>query len=223
MADTRKFSKTDSNKMKVCFDDLESLNKFSKVNIQGLTDQDLEEFIEKYPHLLLRDISPTPFKDFKNIHGRYFEMMKSDSGSQKVKSDLVRVQSSLLEKISEVRQSLEKSDSPQMLSFTGTVTISLNSDSGKYVEVYMPEGFDPKSKIDVEMECRIIAVKYFEVISYLCQELPSDRLKVCEKCGTPFFQATAREKFYCSALCSKAVAQAQYIQRKTKGGDHNEK
>ena len=223
MADTRKFSKTDSNKRTVFFDDLESLNKFSKVNIQSLTDQELEEFIKEYPHLLLRDVSSNLFLDFANVHLRYLEMMESDLGSQKIKSDLVRVQSSLLEKISELRHSLEKQESSQLLSFKGTVKLTFDSDSKKYVAVYIPEEFDPQSKIDIEMECRIIAVKYFEVIAYLCQELPTDRLKVCEKCCTPFFQATAREKLYCSALCSKAVAQAQYIERKTKGGDHNKK
>ncbi len=219
----KKFSKTDSNKIRIFFDDLEKLNKFSKLNIQSLTDPELEKFIKEYPHLLLRDISTKPFQDFINIHGKYFEMMKDDSGAQKVKSALVRVQSCLLEQISEVRHSLEKPDLRQLLSFTGTVTITFDPDENKYVETYRPEGFDPNSKIDTEMEGRIISVKYFEVVAYLCQELPYDRFKVCEKCGTPFFQATAREKVYCSALCSKAIAQAQYIQRKAQGGDHSEK
>ena len=223
MATKRKFTKTDSSRIRNFFDDLEKLNKYSKINIQNLTDPELEALIGEYPHLLLRDISAIPFRDFANIHYRYLGMMNSDLGAQKVKSALVRVQSCLLERISEVRQSLEKSELSQLLSFTGTVTITFDPATNRYVQTYMPEGFSPELKIDTEMECRIISVKYFEVIAYLCQELPHDRLKVCEKCGTPFFQATVREKIYCSALCSKAVAQAQYIQRKVQGGDYNKK
>ena len=102
MTAKKKFSQMDSNKIRTFFDDLEGMNKFSKLNIQSLTDQELEDFIKEYPHLLLRDISIIPFQDFTGIYHRYFEMIKSDLGPQKVKSDLVRVQSSLLEKISEV-------------------------------------------------------------------------------------------------------------------------
>ncbi len=216
----KKFSKISSDKRRVYFDDLEKLNKFSKINIQQLTDQELEGLIEDYPHLLLRDISAKPFRDFASIHNRYFEMMNTDLGPQKVRSDLVNVQSRLLERMSEARKSLKRPESGQLMSFTGTITITFDSESGKYVQTYMPEGLSPDSIIDVEMECRIIEVKYFEVITYLCQELPPGRLKVCGKCATPFFQATAREKVYCSALCSKAVSQAQYMKRIVKGGDH---
>ena len=223
MANTKNFTKTDSSKIKNSFDDLEKLNKFSKLNIQNLTDPEIEALIGEYPHLLLRDISTKLFQDFAEINHKYSEMMNADLGPQKVKSALVRVQSCLLEQISEVRQSLKKSELNLLLSFTGTITITFDPETNKYVQRYMPEGFSPESEVDIEMECRIIAVKYFEVVAYLCQELPPDRLKVCEKCGTPFFQATAREKMYCSALCSKAVAQAQYIQRKNKGGDRIKK
>ena len=223
MANTKNFTKTDSSKIKNSFDDLEKLNKFSKLNIQNLTDPELEALIGEYPHLLLRDISTKPFQEFAETLDKYSEMFKADLGPQRVKSALVRVQSYLLERISEVRQSLEKSEHHQLLSFAGTITITFDPETNKYIQRYLPEGFNPESKIDIEMECRIISVKYFEVVAYLCQELPPDRLKVCEKCGTPFFQATAREKMYCSALCSKAVAQAQYIQRKNKGGDRIKK
>lgn len=223
MAVKKKFSKTDSSKIRIFFDDLEKLNKFSKLNIQNLTEPELEALIGEYPHLLLRDISTKPFQEFAETLDKYSEMFKADLGPQRVKSALVRVQSCLLEQVSEVRQSLEKPEHHQLSSFTGTITIIFDPETNKYVQRYMPEGFDPESKIDVEMECKIISVKYFEVVAYLCQELPADRFKVCEKCGTPFFQATAREKIYCSALCSKAVAQAQYIERKTKGGDKNKK
>jgi len=223
MTKKRKFSKTDSSKITNSFDDLEKLNKFSKLNIQNLTDPEIEALIGEYPHLLLRDISTKPFQDFAEINHKYSEMMNADLGPQRVRSALVRVQSCLLEQVSEVRQSLEKPELHQLLSFTGTVTITFDPDTNKYVQTYIPEGFSPESKINTEMECRIISVKYFEVVAYLCQELPHDRFKVCEKCGTPFFQATAREKKYCSALCSKAVAQAKYIKNKTKGGEHDKK
>jgi len=219
MATIKYFTKPDSAKRKTFFDDIEKLSEFSKINFHSMSDTEIKKFIKDYPHLLIRDITTIPFQDFAKIYQRYDKLMETEAGFQKVRTSLSSVQNTLLEKISEVKYSLEKTESDKLLSFTGTVTISFDSETKKYVEIYMPEGFDPDSEISTEQECKIITVKYFEIIAYLCQELPADRFKVCEKCGTPFFQATAREKLFCSAKCSKAVAQAQYMERKTQGSD----
>ncbi len=219
MSATRNFTKPNLLKRQRFFDDIEALNKFSKVNVHQMTDEQLEKFIEDYSHLLIRESTTVPFQDFAHIHARYVKMMESKLEYQKVKSSLATVQSTLLEEISKVRHSLEKVVPSQLLSFSGIVTITFDSKANQYVEVYIPDGFSSDGRIDTEMECRLISVKYFEVLAYLCQELPPDRFKVCEKCGTPFFQATAKLKRFCSSNCSKAVAQAQYIERKNKGGE----
>jgi len=219
MPEKKYFTKPDLGKRNFFFKDIENLNKFSKINIHNLTDAEIKEFIGDYPHLLLRDITKSPFLDYTKISLRYIEMMKTEPGLQKIRSSLSSVQNALLEKISEVRCSLKNSELNQLLSFSGTITITYNSGTNQFIEIYMPENFDPDAKFNTDMECKIIRVKYFESIAYLCQELPADRFKICGKCDTPFFQATAREKLFCSDKCSKAVAQASYMKRKTQGGD----
>jgi len=213
------FTKPDLGKRKTFFKDIERLNKFSKINIHNMTDEEIKEYIGDYPHLLLRDINTAPFQAFTKIHYRYFKMMKTETGLQKVRSSLSSVQNALLGKISKVKFSLKNSKSNNLLSFSGTITIAFDSNTNKYVEHYMSEDLNLATKINTEMECKIIKAKYFEAIAYLCQELPPDRFKICNKCDTPFFQATAREKLFCSEKCSKAVAQAHYMERKEQGGD----
>jgi hypothetical protein len=223
MTTKKKFSESSPNKKRTFFEDMETLMAFSKSNINSMTENEIEKTIENLAHVFIAGNSKTPFQDFAKTHYRYMELLGSDSGLQKVKSALTYNQSCLLEKMTEAKVFIENPASGNEFSFSGTVVLTFDPETAKYFETYVPEGFKSTLEIDPEIEGKLIEAKYFEIVTYLIQELPAGRFKVCEKCNTPFFQATAREKLYCSTQCSRAVAQAHYIKRKIEGGDHIKK
>ena len=217
MTGKKNISKPDMDRRKEWLEDFEYLNEFTKINFGQISEREIDKVCHAHTVKVLLEQSTRPFTDFMKYYGRY-DGIKSDSGYEKLREYFEELQGSLIGKIDEIKNALLGDDNRELLSFTGKVHIVLNPTTKRYDTKFLPLDFVDGGDIDFKMDCEMLASRYFEVLFYLLQELPTKRFKICEKCGTLFFQATAREKLFCSFRCSKAAAQANYMEKK-KGGD----
>ena len=219
MTGKKNISQPDMDRRKEWLEDFEYLNEFSKIDFNQISEREIDKVCHSHTIKVLLEQSARPFSDFMKYFGRYDEI-RSEAGYEGLREYLKKLQGSLLGKITEIKNALLGDDNRELLSFTGKVHIVLNPNTKKYDTKFLPVDFVTGGDIDFKMDCEMLTSRYFEVLSYLLQELPKERFKVCEKdgCGTPFFQATAREKLFCSFRCSKAAAQANYMEKKMKGG-----
>ena len=213
-----KFSKPDMQRTKERFDDFEYLNMFSKQRFDNMSEEKIRTVLVEYTLKMIPKSATSPHQTRMRNEYRYEKMFDENNGYEQVREELKKIQSSLLESISTVRSMHKQPDKCVSLTFTGNVRAYYNSETNKYEVEYLPkeysEKFSEKNMPDLKMECEMIKSKYFEAIIYLLQEIPKERFKLCEKCGTPFFQQTIKARTYCSFKCIKAVAQVNYIKKK---------
>ncbi len=217
-----KFSKPDMERTKEQFNDFEYLNMFSNLKFDNMSEKKTRTVFEEYILKMTPKSTTNPFYTRMRNEHRYANMFDEDNGYEKVREELKKIQSCLLESISIVRDMHKNPESGITFSFTGKVQAYYNSKIGRYEVEYLPEGYSKEKPLDREMECEIIKAKYFEAITYLLEEIPKERFKLCEKCGTPFFQKTIKTRTYCSFKCIKAVAQVNYIKKKREAKMNNQ-
>ncbi len=200
MCNVIKTTKQDTKKLKRLLNNFNSMISFLKIDINNMKKEQFGEFaVELYPQRLKKITEADDFeKDFNLL--RYSVSM---------------VQSHLLRIMMDVSDVLNSDNKNELLKFQGTVKIVYDYEDEKYVNDFIPEGLPEIGKtLTPEMEQKILETKFFTIVSYLIQELPSCRFKTCKKCNLPFFQATKREKLYCSSSCANAEAQKKFAERK---------
>ena len=222
MRKAKNISKPETDNRIIRLRDFEFINKFTRLKISTLSEKKVDDLVVDFiRHILLTD-SIKPFSDFAIIHQKY-EKLKSDHGYDKLRDYLGTLQQSIKEKVAEVVNGFISSTSKEVLSFNGCVRIIYNDKTETFDTKFLPKDFDfkkwekaeyPDSKIDSEL----IKAQYFDIVSYLLRELPKGRFKLCDRCEAPFFQATVRDKLFCSSRCARTIAQAKYRKKKSKGG-----
>ena len=201
----------ETTKLDRLLEDMDNFIDFARMNIDKASDDQLENLIDKYTRLLIKDHSTTTFQDYLREQKRFFNFDKNNNPNE-MRRLFYGIQLHLRTVMNKVADALQKKEA-MILESEGTVRLVYNKKTNKFEQVFIPLDFTDDSKVDLATECSLITSRYFETISYLAVELPPGRFKVCQKCGIPFFQKTKREKLYCSAQCAAASAQAEYAKR----------
>ena len=211
-------------KSKRLLDDYDKMINLAKTNFDKLNYKKLDKQIKNYSHLLIPDMPDSQFLDFTKSYSRYSNMLNTQNGEKKTKTFFKAIQADLKRKLFSLQNFIETGFSGELLTYTGEIKLIYDKADNRITQVYAPDEIEYDDKIDLNKEFKLFGYKFFEVVSYLIQELPLERLISCPntKCGLPFFQANQRKK-YCSVQCSKAVAHVEYMIREKKKGGGNKK
>ena len=166
--------------------------------------------------MVMTDDSTTPFQDYTRKHYTYIKDLLANPSPetiQRFKKFFSTVQSHLKMRMSAFRYALEAGEPTQIWEFKGIGRLAYDPTSGRFTEEFEPEGVKFENRLDLTVECQMIETRYFTTIRSLALYAEKGRLKACKKCGLPFFQATEREKLFCSTKCARATAQAEYSKR----------
>jgi hypothetical protein len=206
--------KREATKIKRLLDDYDKMIDLAKTDFGKQDNKKLKRQIESYSHFLIPDVSDTPFQDFAKSHYRYSNLLNIENGEKQTRTFFKAIQADLRKKLLSLQNFFETDSSGELLSFTGEVKLIVDRGNNMVVQIYAPGELKYSDELDLEMEYKLLNYKFFEIVSYLIQELPLERLLLCPnpKCGLPYFQANQRKK-YCSVQCSKAASHVAYMIR----------
>ena len=177
------------------------------------------EFIGDYVQFVLPDDSRTPFRDFMKKHYAFVEKIledESDAAILKMKRFFSATQSHLKGRIDEIMLSFESDESSILWEQKGTRKLIYDHEVGEFIEEFEPDAVIAGKKLNLELERQLIDARLEDIIIDLGMSHETGHFCNCKKCGNHFYQATRREKLYCSDKCAKASAQAEYMKRKNK-------
>ena len=213
MSEDRKFTESEMAAIMHRLELFDYLKDFINIDLISISDEELDEVVLNHKMKVVFDHVGDGVFSLFNISDVY-KRIKSESGYIALRKYFTILQFSLIEKFEEIKRKLE---SDELLSFNGTARIVINPATNEYETRFLPSNFNSEIEYDITADCEIIISLFFEILSYLLHGIPKGRLKICEKCGTLFFQVTRREKIFCSQKCAKAAAQAEYIKKTKKG------
>ena len=219
MAEQKNYRQSELEGMERRLDIFEYLKSFINIELNTIADKELLDIARSHVVKVIGEQANSNLIDLLFFNNVYAEIVKN-SGYIKLRKYLAILQYSLIEAFDEVKKQL---NDDELISFNGSARLVLNHVSNRYELKFLPFNFKFDKNFDIAKDCEVLRAQFFEIISYLMQDNPFGRLKVCKKCAMLFFQITGREKIFCSPKCSKAAAQAQYVEREKNKEDDNKK
>jgi len=213
----RNYMKSDKNQNFLKEDQvsLSSLFNFLNANIEPMSNPELMSLVFDYVNFIFVETERPRLIEFTELLRKYSEDFGIDSSPEaldRIKGFFEALQSQLRGKIETSMDAVERKEFGIVFEMKGKRRVFVDPSKGLFVEDFSL----PKSggDLDLETEKRLAETRLFDIIRNL--NLRADRFRKCTraKCGKFFYQATTKEKKFCSTRCVKAFIQAQYIKRK---------
>ncbi len=183
-------------RIKQSLDIINILNSFVKLNITIMNE---EEFINFYKKFTL---------ELESKGCSIKKIIKQDIHKfNNVKQLLITSQSFLLYRMKEISHIIVKFKNTGLMEIINldiNISVCYDSHTRKFVN---------RSNITNVFTVQIES-EYLNNLYHLIINFSFKRFKVCKKCNLPFFQATKREKIYCSDKCSNAERQKRFKKNK---------
>lgn len=197
--------------------DLEKMLVFLNTNIDRMNRDGLYNLMGEYVHLVMPENSETPFQHFMERHYKFVKDILNDpnpEGEDQMKKFMSSIQAHLRYKVNNFMLAMVSDQTFQLSECKGIQRYVYAPSSGKIILEFEPEIEKDGASLNLNYELNLIENRFMEIVRDLSLSIKSGRFKKCKKCGNFFYQATKREKIYCSRNCAKAKAQQKYIKGK---------
>lgn len=176
---------------------------FVNLDIDKVTFDDLPVVAMSYVRFAFHDDGESDFSNYKAKYDLLSESAfnQSDKKLLETKTFLKAVQDNLREKLN----GLIGKEPSTPLKQQGTRVLAVIDD--KFVEKFESKKVQ-KGKLDSDSEKEKATSSFADIL--INGNLTPSRFKRCKKCESYFYQATARNKEYCSNNCSSALRQRGY-------------
>lgn len=128
---------------------------------------------------------------------------------------LMALQEHLNSKVDAAMEAIVSQKARGIFETRGIRAITADPVTGHFVEEFLG---DDKPEDPLGIEKKFLDDRLINLIRDL--NLEPWRFKKCQRCGSPYYQFSYREKKYCSQECAGAVRQADF-RNKRKGGEKN--